>query len=224
MADRKRRVRVGAVALAGPARTARAGRAPSPRARVRRTMSRARSWPSTIRSAGSGGIGVSAGGSTPKCASASGARSTIRRGSRVEPDGQDRHLGVAGLERAVAAAAEVAAAGQVGRARPREAARPAARPRSGSRGRPTTARARRAGPAAMRRRSSASRRRPERTAAPRRSRRATASSPSRKSTTSAAGEPSSRRASSAALFAAAGQPVDHPGAVRSGHEDVADPR
>ena len=36
----------------------------------------------------------------------------------VEADGQDRHLGVAGLERPVAAAAEVAAAGQVGQLDP----------------------------------------------------------------------------------------------------------
>src|SRR6476619_4850554 len=36
-----------------------------------------------------------------------------RRGRRPEPDRQHRHLGVGGLERAVAAAAEVVAAGEV---------------------------------------------------------------------------------------------------------------
>ena len=56
----------------------------------------------------------STGTATPKCASTAGATSVIRASSAVDPDGHDRHERVACDERAVAPAARVMAAAEVG--------------------------------------------------------------------------------------------------------------
>ena len=141
------------------------------------------------------------------------ATSVIVARRSAEPDGQHRHLGVAGDERAVAAAARVVPARR-GRRTPSPARpRRAPRPRSGSAARPRHGRApsgyvdeRRPDARPRRRRGARRRRRPRGRARPRRR-----ASPSRRSASSRASWRPRRS-------------VDHPGAVRGGDDDVVDGR
>ena len=222
VADRERGVVVGVVPAARPGTKARAARAPSPRARARRGCPGARSWASTIARRGVRLHGVSGraygGGSTPKCASASGARSMMLAGSPSTPTVSTGTSRVARRERAVAT-------------RRRRGGGPRGR-RTPSRGAPTRAPRRRSGCAsAGHARSSAfgcveergvaleppaarDRREAELLAVAPRDRRAVLAE-ERHLDGGVAVEPARERAR---VLAAAGQPVDLPGAVGGGDE------